>query len=136
MGVFGLRAALCVPLLAGLVAGCSSSSPKPGPVTTPAPTGPVPQSVPNDVNARRDVTMSACRAATGGWSAGGTVKNGTGKSATYVITVFFTNTHATDLGFANTSVVVAAGKSKPWTVKATFAAPRSVRCVLRGVARR
>lgn len=134
MGLFGLRAALCVPLVAGLVAGCSSSA-KHGPVTTPPASGPVPQSVPNDVNARRDVTMSVCKAAAGGWAGGGTVKNTTSKSATYAITVFFTNTHATDLGYASTSVVVAAGKSKPWTAKATFAAPRKVLCVLRGVAR-
>jgi hypothetical protein len=116
-----------------LVAGCSSSSShKPAP---PSPSGPVPQSVPNDVAARHDVTLSSCKAAKGGWSAGGTIKNSTHATATYKITIFFTNAHATDLDYAATSVRVAAGKSKPWSTTATFAAPKQVLCVLRGVAR-
>jgi len=136
MQQFGVRTALCVSVLVTAVAGCTSSSSKPtGPISTPSPSGPVPQSVANDVSARRDVTLTTCKAAAGGWSAGGTVKNSTTTTSTYKITIFFTSLQATDLDYAATSVKVAAGESKPWVAKATFAAPKHVLCVLRGVAR-
>jgi len=94
----------------------------------------VPASVPNQDNVRKDVTLSNCGAVSGGWSAGGTVKNSMGHQATYQITVFFTDTGATDLAYGVTNVPVAAGKSSPWSVTTRFAAPSQVLCVLRGVA--
>ena len=61
-------------------------------------------------------------------------KNSLNHSTTYHITVFFTSTHAEDLAYAATSVPVDAGQSKLWSVTASFAAPSTVLCVLRGVA--
>lgn len=128
-------------LAAGLcLAACSSSgNPSSSTATTTTTTRPVatqtivPGSVPNQPSVRKDVTMSNCAASPGGWSAGGTVRNTLDKTATYTITVFFTNTGYTDLAYGVTKVPLDAGKSTIWSVKATFAAPRSVLCVLRGV---
>ena len=78
--------------------------------------------------------MVNCGPAQGGWSAGGTVKNSLGHSATYDITVYFTSSQATDLSYASTLVPVDPDQSKLWSVKATFTAPSTVLCVLRGVA--
>jgi hypothetical protein len=96
--------------------------------------GIVPTSVPNQVSVRKDVQLLHCGATKGGWSAGGTVKNSLGHTATYQITIFFTSNQATDLAFAKTSVSLGAGQSKLWSTQATFAAPAQVLCVLRGVA--
>jgi hypothetical protein len=94
----------------------------------------VPNSVPNQDSVRTDVTMTTCAPAHGGWSAGGTIKNTLGHDATYQITVFFTSAQASDLAYGETSTTVNAKQSGPWTVTATFDAPSTVRCVLRGVA--
>ncbi len=51
-------------------------------------------------------------------------------SATYEITVFFTTSQSENLDYAATSVPLKAGQAKLWSVKATFAAPRTVLCVL------
>jgi putative hemolysin len=93
----------------------------------------VPISVPNQPAVRKDVALVSCGASTGGWSAGGTLKNSQGKTETYMITVFFTSPQATDLAFATATVTIDPGKSQLWSAKATFAAPSSVLCVLRGV---
>jgi hypothetical protein len=134
------------PLAAVLVAGfclaaCSNSGKPSASSTSTTTTLPaitretvVPLSVPNQDNVRKDVAMTNCAASTGGWSAGGAVLNTLGKTATYTITVFFTNKGYTDLAYAVTTVPLDAGKSKLWSAKATFAAPNTVRCVLRGVA--
>lgn len=125
---------------AGLCLAACSSGGKPSSSATTTTTRPavaeqtiVPASVPNQDNVRKDVTMSNCTASPGGWSAGGTVRNTSDKMATYTITVFFTSSGYTDLAYAVTKVALDAGKSNIWSAKATFAAPSTVLCVLRGV---
>jgi hypothetical protein len=92
-----------------------------------------PEKVSNQVGVRKDVDLRNCASTHGGWSAGGTVRNTLGHDATYEITVFFTSSMAQDLAYATTSVPVSAGKSSLWSVTASFAAPSTVLCVLRGV---
>lgn len=126
---------------AGLcLAACSNSGNPSSSATTTTTTRPhttndtvVPISVPNQDSVRKDVNILNCSASSGGWSAGGSVHNTLGKQATFDITVFFTSTADTDLAYATTSVTVPAGKGSLWNAKATFAAPTSVLCVLRGV---
>jgi hypothetical protein len=92
--------------------------------------------VPDQAGVRPDVDLINCGQTKGGWSAGGTVQNSLRRRTTYIITVFFTSSQATDLASAVTSVPLAAGQSKLWSTQATFAAPGQVLCVLRGVAAR
>jgi hypothetical protein len=94
----------------------------------------VPAKVPNSMAARRSVTVDGCHSANGGWQASGTVKHGSGSTASYKITVFFTTSGATVIGYGDTVVQVAAGQTKPWTVRGRFDAPPGTLCVLRGVA--
>ena len=94
----------------------------------------VPAKVPNSVAARANATLASCHSADGGWQAGGTVKRAGGSAASYKITVFFTTSHATVIGYGDTVIQVAAGQTKPWTVRARFDAPKGTVCVLRGVA--
>jgi len=94
----------------------------------------VPAQVPNSMAARRNATLASCHSADGGWQAGGTVKYSGGSAASYKITVFFTTSRATVIGYGDTVIQVAAGQTKPWTVRATFDAPKGTLCVLRGVA--
>lgn len=147
-----LAAVGALALLGVTVAACTSSSKSGLPSSTPAststtassgsgstastgvsPSTNVPDSVPNQVAVRKDVDVQNCGSTPGGWSAGGTVKNTMGHAATYHITVFFTTAQATDLAYGVTSVQVGSGQGKLWSVKATFAAPSQVLCVLRGV---
>jgi hypothetical protein len=130
-------------LVAGLcLAACSSSGNPSSSATTTTTTKPpatskdtiVPVNVPNQDNVRKDVQLLTCAASSGGWSAGGAARNTLGKSATFDITVFFTNAVSTDLAYATTSVTLDSGKSSLWSAKATFAAPAGTVCVLRGVA--
>jgi hypothetical protein len=115
---------------------CGSGTPSASSTSTTKVTvlGSVPLSVPNQITVRKDVDMINCAATKGGWSAGGTVRNNLGHPATYLITVYFTSSQATDLAYASTSVAVDQGQSKLWSVRATFNAPGVVLCVLRGVA--
>jgi len=130
-----LSAVLVVSALGVPLAACSNSNnPSSSTTTTKAVPGTIPNNVPNQVSARKDVQMINCGSTSGGWSAGGTIKNTLGHDATYHITVFFTSTEATDLAYGSTSVPVSAGQTKLWSVKSTFAAPAQVLCVLRGVA--
>jgi hypothetical protein len=93
----------------------------------------VPLSVPNQDSVRKDVDLLTCAKSADGWSAGGALRNTLGKAATYTITVFFTSSQSTDLAYATTMQEVDKGKSALWSANATFAAPSSVLCVLRGV---
>lgn len=104
------------------------------PTTTSDSTTTVPANVPNQDNVRKNVILKNCASSPGGWSAGGVVYNPSGSSTTYKITIFFTSTGATDLASGSTSVPLNAHGSALWSVKATFAAPSQVLCVLRGVA--
>jgi hypothetical protein len=96
----------------------------------------VPTNVPDQDRVRPDVRLINCTPTTGGWTAGGTVRNSLRRSATYHITVFFTSSQATDLAYATTSVPLKAGQAELWSASATFTAPAGVLCVLRGVAAR
>jgi len=100
------------------------------------PAGPsrIPLKVPNQVPARRAVTLARCTATSAGGLAAGTV---TAPSAgTYTITVFFTTREATVIGYATATVHATPGKAIPWQASRHFTAPRGMRCVLRGVAAR
>jgi hypothetical protein len=129
-----LLALASVGVLAVAVAACGNSGNGSATSTTDRSGTSVPNSVPNQDAVRTDVTMSTCAPAHGGWTAGGTIKNTLGHDATYQITVFFTSAQASDLAYGETSTTVNAKASAPWTVTATFDAPSTVRCVLRGVA--
>jgi hypothetical protein len=94
----------------------------------------VPARVPNSVAARRNATLASCHSSDGGWQANGTVKHVGGSPASYKITVFFTTSSATVIGYGDTVIQVAGGQTKPWTVRGKFDAPKGTRCVLRGVA--
>ena len=96
--------------------------------------GSVPLRVPNEAAARKNVQLINCNAVKGGWTAGGTVHNPTDQPATYLITVYFTSSQATDLAYAQTSVALDPGQTRLWSAKASFDAPSVVLCVLRGVA--
>ena len=92
-----LLAAVAVSAVGLSLSACSSSnSPSASPSTSHTTTtnakssGSVPLSVPNQDSVRKDVHMTNCGPAQGGWSAGGTVTNSLGHSTTYDITVYFT----------------------------------------------
>jgi putative hemolysin len=131
------------PVLAALVAGmslaaCSNSDHPSTSATTTTTTfvshdTVVPLSVPNQDSVRKDVDLLTCAKSADGWSAGGALRNTLGEAATYTITVFFTSSQSTDLAYATTMAEVDNGKFALWSAKATFAAPASVLCVLRGV---
>ena len=94
----------------------------------------VPVHVPNSTRLRADVALSKCAARSGGWTAGGTVRNHNLKSTQrYVITVFFTTNRATVIGTAKTTVTVAPARSRAWSLSAKFHAASPTLCVLRGV---
>ena len=54
------------------------------------------------------------------------------QSHTYQLIVYFTDTHATVIGSAKTSVAVAGKAVGTWSVSAKFPAPWVVKCVLVG----
>ena len=95
---------------------------------------PIPTKVANDPADRKNVVMTTCQAAKGGWQASGTATNPTKEDADYQITVFFTTTAATTIDSARTGVSVKAGDTVKWSAKREFAAPKEMLCVLRGVA--
>jgi cytoskeletal protein RodZ len=111
--------------------GASTSAPSS--TTTSVSTTTVPANVPNQDAVRKNVILKNCASSSGGWSAGGVVNNPSASPTTYKITIFFTSTGATDLASGSTSVPLNAHGSALWSVKATFAAPSQVLCVLRGV---
>lgn len=82
---------------------------------------------------RRTITLTSCKAVTGGWSAGGSAKNTTAKAQTYSMLVFFTDKYSRTIDFARGSVRVAPGKTGTWTATKTFSPPAGTQCVLRGL---
>jgi hypothetical protein len=90
-------------------------------------------SIVNDIDKRKDVTVAKCAATADGWGASGTVKNSGTADATYAITIFFTNDHATVEDYATATVSAKAGASADWTAAQKFAATTPTNCVLRGV---
>jgi hypothetical protein len=77
--------------------------------------------------------MVQCQAISGGWEAGGTASNPGHTTVTYLITVYFTDMHATVISYAQTRVKVTPGQTAPWTATSKFVAPTPTRCVLTGV---
>ena len=77
--------------------------------------------------------ITKCAAVDGGWSASGTAKNPGTADATYAITIFFTDAHATVQDFATASVTVKPGQTRDWTAAKKFAAATPTNCVFRGV---
>jgi hypothetical protein len=93
----------------------------------------IPNSVANSPALRKNVTISACQAVDGGWSASGTAINPGAQSEDYTITVFFTDDAATVIDSVETKVSVSPGGHEKWTAAGKFIAPAKTLCVLRGV---
>jgi hypothetical protein len=132
--VVGLVVAATVSALT--LSGCSSapkatttSSPPSSAMGSPS----LPKTVPDVPRLRRNIRMVKCQAIPRGWEAGGTATNPGHATATYLVTVYFTDTQATVIGYAQTRVEVAPGQTAPWTASSRFAAPTKTRCVLTGV---
>jgi hypothetical protein len=94
----------------------------------------IPLTVPNQVPARRAVTLAGCTATPAGGLATGIIT--ATRTGTYAITVFFTTRGATVIGYAATTVHATPGKATRWQASGHFTAPAGMRCVLRGVAAR
>ena len=146
-----LSGVLLAMVAGAALAGCSSSgggdtpaSPSRSGTSTGSPTSatrvpsqhplPNPSKISNSVKLRRQVAITKCVSAPGGWKASGNAVNSSDtKRFKAKITVFFTTTSATVLDYAQTSVDVAPGKTGTWTAAAKFKAEPTMRCVLRGV---
>jgi hypothetical protein len=95
--------------------------------------GTTPTSALNQDEAQNDVVMPDCGAAADGWSAGGTVTDSLGRSATYQITVNFTTAQGEELAYATTTVKTSPGRTQAWYVRAMFSPPAVVQCALKTV---
>jgi hypothetical protein len=94
----------------------------------------VPTAVPNDPTLRKDVTLTSCESATGGWQAGGKIVNHSSGARKYRIEVFFTAPTTTVLGTGAISVHVDAGASTTWKVaNDKFTPTKPTICVVSGV---
>lgn len=98
-----------------------------------APSLPAATDIPNSVVRRRQMTLTACRSAPGGWEASGTAVNPKAAATTYVVTVFFTTTKGTVIGYARTAVRTPGHGRAAWRATGRFTAPATTLCVLRGV---
>jgi len=135
------RTVVAVGAAAGLLiaAGCTSDKKQATPVSStpkPSPTlkqNPLPSSVANNVGLRKNVAITSCAAALGGWGAAGTAKNPDKTARTYHLTVYFTTDKATTLDYAQTSVTVGAGGQAGWKANKKFSAANPMLCVLVGV---
>jgi len=116
------------------VAGSPGSGPPHRDAPADAAAARIPLRVPNSVTARRAVTLAGCTATSAGGQAAGTVT--APRAAAYTITVFFTTSKATVVGYAITTVHATPGRATPWQASSDFRAPHGMRCVLRGVAAR
>jgi hypothetical protein len=131
-----VRSLAALTVAGGLLAGCSSSSgggSSNGSTTAagvPAPSTSAIANVPAD---RPAVSQKDCRPTSSGWVATGTVTNPKSQDATYVIVISFTTKQSTVLTRGQAKVPVKAGKTKSWSVAASFAKTKNVVCVLRGV---
>ena len=139
--------AVCAVAAAVVLTGCSNSTKHADKSSAPASgspsasssapltqdTLPAATSIVNDIDKRKDVTVAKCAATADGWGASGTVKNSGTADATYAITIFFTNDHATVEDYATATVRAKAGASADWTAAKKFTATTPTNCVLRGV---
>jgi hypothetical protein len=80
-----------------------------------------------------NVKLINCAATTGGWSAGGIVRNPATQALTYNITVNFTTSTGTVLASGTDSVALTAGGSNLWSASAMFSPPSGTRCALGSV---
>ena len=94
---------------------------------------PAASAIVNDVAKRKAIVVSKCAATSGGWLASGTAANSGTSAATYAITIFFTNAHATVEDYATASVTVKPGQTQDWSASKQFSASTPTNCVLRGV---
>ncbi|VXB16889.1 exported hypothetical protein [Arthrobacter sp. 9V] len=140
--------AIAATLAAVALTGCSPDTPQPTPTTnstrsagpqllgqTPGVSGAidVPTEITNDANKRASVTLQKCAATKTGWQASGKIKN-TGKTTgSYFITVFFTDTHGTVVGWSQVRAEAASEKGELWKAAATFTAPSDTTCAIAGV---
>jgi len=115
----------------GMSLSASTSSPIPSAssstTTTKTVPGSIPMNVPNQDAVRRDVHTIDGATAQDGCSAGGTIRSTLGHEATYIITVFFTSTQATNLADGGTAVPVRRSLVRRRDLRRTGAAL----CVLR-----
>lgn len=93
----------------------------------------VPAKVPNDTTKRAAVTLDTCTATVDGWQAQGTITNTTTATTQYLITVFFTGTNGTVVGWSQTANEATGENPTEWTAAATFTAPAETSCTLVGV---
>ncbi|MCT1478395.1 hypothetical protein [Microbacterium sp. p3-SID336] len=93
----------------------------------------LPSDIPNSPAVRSAAKITSCAASDGGWTAAGTVTNPTEDDASYVVTVFFTNSAATVVGSGQATVEVDGGATTDWSVTSDFVAPNETLCALRGV---
>lgn len=95
----------------------------------------LPDHVTNQPAARAAVRSESCATTKGkGATSTGAFTAMARESATYRITVYFTDTHSAVVGWGRTVVKVNGGEPKRWKVRGNFDAPGKVTCVLRGVA--
>jgi hypothetical protein len=94
---------------------------------------PLPDSVPNDPDVRKNVAQTKCEAVDGGWGAEGTATNPGTAPVTYSITVYFTTPTATVLDYATTTVSVAPGATEKWSASKQFAAVADMLCPMPGI---
>lgn len=106
------RLAVVPALLAASIAalaGCTHSGDTAARSTPSAVAFGLPAVVPNDAAARKNVTVSSCKATNDGWEASGTATNPASKQTDYTVTVFFTTTGATVVGTGQSKVSVKPG---------------------------
>ena len=93
----------------------------------------LPASVPNSVALRKNVLITSCASARGGWQAAGRAANHSASPASYLVTVFFTTAGDTVIGSGAIRVQVPGGATRRWSVTARFTPAPRTQCVLRGV---
>jgi len=132
---------IAVATVVAVMGGCTTGEPTPRTSESihglpPGVTQPhsVPVDVPNDAVERLNVALSVCEEVDGGWRAGGEVVNPAERDVEYEVTVFFTTSGGTVIGFGSTRVPVAAGETGSWDVVGEFVAPEGTVCVVRGAA--
>jgi hypothetical protein len=131
---------LALGLAVAAIACLSACTAAPHPITptvtvTPKAVGvtDAPTIVPNDPDLRKDVTMTSCEAAKGGWQAGGKIVNHSSAAHNYHVEVFFTSLETTVLGTGLVKVHVDAGTSGVWKIEDKFTPTKPTVCVVTGV---
>lgn len=92
-----------------------------------------PANISNDAAKRAHVTLDTCTATDDGWQAEGTISNPTTSTSRYLITVFFSNTSGTVVGWSQTVTQATNEDHARWTAAAVFVAPSATICTIVGV---